>query len=122
MSPPRGEVSATLFDGDGQAMLEAPSSLPPERTIDAWAAALASRRPCGWVGDGAARYREVIMARAGSGLRPDHDHDDAAIDVDPARPLAGAIGIIAAAAPDRAVRPPAPGPLHLRRSDAALAR
>jgi len=118
----RGEVFATLFDGGGQAVLEAPSSLPPERTIDAWAAALASRRRVRWVGDGAARYREVIMARARSGSRHDHDHDDAAIDVDPARPLAGAIGIIAAAAPDRAVRPHALVPLYVRRSDAELAR
>jgi len=118
----RGEVFATLFDGGGQAVLEAPSSLPPERTIDAWAAALASRRRVRWVGDGAARYREVIMARAGSGSRDDRDRDDGAIDVDPGRPLAGAIGIIAAAAPDRAVRPHALVPLYVRRSDAELAR
>jgi len=108
----RGEVFAALYDGDGLAQIEPPSALAPDRTIDAWAARLAATSRVRWTGDGALRYRDVIEARTGArGL------------VDPSVPLlAGAIGLIAHAAPDRAVGPQALVPLYVRRSDAELAR
>jgi tRNA threonylcarbamoyladenosine biosynthesis protein TsaB len=108
----RGEVFASLFDGDGRTILAAPSSLTPDATIDAWTAALASRTRVRWMGDGAQRYRDVIAGRAG-----------ARATIDEAVPtLAGAIGAIASAEPERGVRPHALVPLYVRRSDAELAR
>ena len=63
----RGEVVAALFDGDGHTIVEPPTSLTPERTIEAWTAALQARnlrrpelRRCGaCAGDARAfrRYR-----------------------------------------------------------------
>jgi len=108
----RGEVFAALFDGDGHTIVEPPTSLTPERTIEAWTAALQARPRVRWMGDGAARYRDVILAGAGAGTIVDETD----------RPLAAAIGAIASAAPDRAVRPHALVPLYVRRSDAELAR
>ena len=108
----RGEVFAALFDGDGRTIVEPPTSLTPERTIDAWSAALQTRPRVRWIGDGAARFRDVILARAGAQAAVDETN----------RSLAGAIGAIASAAPDRAVRPHALVPLYVRRSDAELAR
>jgi len=108
----RGEVFATLFTRDGRTTIEAPSSLPPAATLDAWSPALAPLARVRWLGDGAVRYRDVIEARLGS---------RAAIDAAPPL-IAGAIGLIADAEPDRAVRPHALVPLYVRRSDAELAR
>jgi tRNA threonylcarbamoyladenosine biosynthesis protein TsaB len=108
----RGEVFATLFEGDGRTAIQPVSSLTPEATIDAWAAALASTPRVRWTGDGVQRYRDAIVRR------PDReDTFDAAV---PA--LAGAIGLIASAEPDRGVRPHALVPMYVRRSDAELAR
>jgi hypothetical protein len=58
------------------------------------------------------RYRDVVVERLG---------DRASIDSE-APQLAGAIGLIAAAEPERAVRPHAIVPIYVRRSDAELAR
>src|SRR5262245_8341480 len=108
----RGEVFAMLFDGAGRSAVETATSMSPDATIDAWAAALAPRARVRWIGDGAQRYREIITARLGG---------RAAID-EVVPPLAWAIGAIAHAEPDRAVRPHALVPLYVRRSDAELAR
>jgi hypothetical protein len=65
-----------------------------------------------FAGDGSIKYRDIVEARLGS---------RAVIDPD-VPPLAGAIGVIAAADPGRAVRPHAIAPLYVRRPDAILAR
>jgi tRNA threonylcarbamoyl adenosine modification protein YeaZ len=106
----RGEVFAALYDAAG-AMVREPSSLTPQATLDAWAGALDGPSIV-FAGDGAAKYRDVIEARCGG----------AAEIPSGVPPLAGAIGLIAARAPDRAVRPHAVVPLYVRRSDAELAR
>jgi tRNA threonylcarbamoyladenosine biosynthesis protein TsaB len=108
----RGEVFATLLDGDGRTTIRPASSLTPDETIDEWAAALAAKRRVRWTGDGVQRYRDAIVRRAGS---------DDSIDAEVPR-LAGAIGLIASAEPARALRPHALVPLYVRRSDAELAR
>ena len=64
-----------------------------------------------FVGDGAMRYRAEILARFG----------DAVGVIDPP-PLAGVVGQIAAARPDRAVLPHAVVPIYVRKPDAELAR
>jgi len=108
----RGEVFATLFTRDGRTTIEAPSALSPTATLDAWAPALAPLSRVRWLGDGAVRYRDIVDERMGSRAA-----------IDPTPPLlAGAIGLIASADPDRAVRPHALVPLYVRRSDAELAR
>lgn len=108
----RGEVFATLFAPDGRTVLAPATSLAPGATLDAWRAALAPHGRVRFIGDGAVRYRDVIRERLG-----------AQATIDAAVPqLAGAIGRIAAAEPDRAVRPHAVVPLYVRRPDAELAR
>src|SRR5262249_38696623 len=108
----RGEVFATLYAPDATTVLQPPTSLTPEATLDAWSTSLADARAIHCAGDGALRYRAAIEARLGSraGI-------PAAV---PA--LAGAIGLLAAREPGRAVRPHAVVPLYVRRSDAELAR
>ena len=107
----RGEVFATLFDGDGRTILQPATSLTPDATLDAWAASLATRGRVRWTGDGALRYQDTIAATRNGD------------EVENAIPrLAGAIGLIASAEPGRAVRPHALVPLYVRRSDAELAR
>jgi len=64
-----------------------------------------------FVGDGAIRHQDVLRSTLG----------DAAVIVSPP-PLAGVIGQIAAANPERAVLPHAIVPIYVRRSDAELAR
>jgi tRNA threonylcarbamoyladenosine biosynthesis protein TsaB len=108
----RGEVFATLFDGDGRTILEPATSLSPEATLHAWAAALATRARVRWMGDGTLRYQDTIAADTRS-----HADFEGAVPR-----LAGGIGVIANAEPDRAVRPHALVPLYVRRSDAELAR
>src|SRR5262245_32226175 len=104
----RGEVFATLYAADGTTVLEPPTSLAPEATLDAWAGALGGFDGLRFAGDGAIRYRDVIEARLGS---------RAGIPAG-VPPLAGAIGRLASAEPGRAVRPHAVAPLYVRRSDA----
>jgi tRNA threonylcarbamoyladenosine biosynthesis protein TsaB len=63
-------------------------------------------------GDGALRYRAEITGALGEEVTV----------IDPVRPLAGAIGLIATGQPDRAVVPHAITPVYVRRPDAELAR
>ena len=108
----RGEVFATLFARDGRTVLAPASSLTPDGTIDAWRDALGPQSRVRFIGDGAVRYRDAIAARLG---------DQALVDTTVPL-LAGAIGRIAVAEPDRAVRPHAVAPLYVRRTDVELAR
>ena len=107
----RGEVFATLYGGNGT-VLEPPTSLKPEATLEHWAAALAHASRVRFAGDGAVKYRSAIEATLGASAEI------------PAGvpPLAGAIARIAAREPGRAVRPHAVIPLYVRRPDAELAR
>jgi len=107
----RGEVFSALYDANGR-QLAAPASLSPDRTLDAWSQAVASFDGMRFIGDGAMLYRERITARIGA-------RAEIAIDVPP---LAGRIGLIAAASEQRAVLPHAVVPLYVRRPDAVLAR
>jgi tRNA threonylcarbamoyladenosine biosynthesis protein TsaB len=107
----RGEVFAALYGPDG-VELAAPTSLTPAATLDAWTPRLPTTGGVRFVGDGAVRYRDVITSRLGA---------HAAIDLD-IPPLAGRIGLIAAAHETRAGRPHAVVPLYVRRPDAELAR
>jgi len=107
----RGEVFACLYEAGGVAPIGEPTALPPGETLTAVAAIAAGRR-VHFVGDGAVRYAERIAAALG-----------AQADVAAVTPrLAGAIGLIAASTPDRAVAPHAVAPLYVRRPDAELAR
>ena len=108
----RGEVFATLLAPDGRSVLAPATALTPEATLDTWRDALAPFARVRFLGDGAVRYRDVIRARLGAQAKID----------EPAPMLAAAIGWIAAAEPDRAVRPHALVPLYVRRPDVELAR
>jgi tRNA threonylcarbamoyladenosine biosynthesis protein TsaB len=110
MDAQRGQVFARLFDAAGTPLVE-PSALPPVQTLVAWGREVTAPHDIRFIGDGAVRYAEVIRAE----LR-----DRAAI-VEPP-PLAGVIGTIAAAHPDRAVSPHAVVPIYIRRPDAEIAR
>jgi tRNA threonylcarbamoyladenosine biosynthesis protein TsaB len=108
----RGEVFASLYEPDGRTIVEPPSSLAPEATLDAWASSLDGDASIAFAGDGAIRYAEVIRARLGERAMM------------PARvpSLAAGAGLIAAADPSRAVAPHALFALYVRRSDVELAR
>jgi hypothetical protein len=108
----RGEVFATLVAPDGQTVLAPPTALAPGATLDAWRDALAPHARVRFLGDGAVRYQEAIRERLGA-----QAVIDAAVPL-----LAGAIGCLAAAAPDRAVRPHALVPMYVRRPDVELTR
>jgi len=107
----RHEVFATLFAADGREIAP-PTALKADATLDGWSPALASLERIRFAGDGAIRYRDAILERLGVRAIV-----DAAVP-----PIAGAIGLIACAEGDRAVRPHAVVPLYVRRSDAELAR
>lgn len=115
----RGEVFAQLFtvaDAGGKAPAQrlmgigSPVAATPESILEAWSAER-RLRDLAFHGDGAVRYADRIRAAAGPDAR-----------IGTAVPLAGAIGRIAAAAPQRAVRPHGIIPIYVRRSDAELAR
>ena len=109
MDAHRGQVFSEVYAPDGlEVLVPAESSLPAD-ILDTWD----SRLPVTpvFVGDGAVRYRTEILARFG----------DAARIIDPP-PLAGIVGLIAAARPDRAVLPHAVIPVYVRKPDAELAR
>jgi tRNA threonylcarbamoyladenosine biosynthesis protein TsaB len=108
----RGEVFASLFAPDGMAVLQPPSSLPPEKTLETWRQTLAAWPRVRFTGDGAIKYEAVIRNALGN---------TASVDAEPPV-LAGAIAEIAAAQPSRAVHPHAIVPLYVRRPDAELAR
>lgn len=107
----RGEVFAQVFERTdaGHVALTEAVAAAPVAALDRHAAVL---RGAVFHGDGAARYRESIVAALGA----------AASVVEPVRPLAGAIGLIAARHPGRAVAPHAIAPIYVRRPDAELAR
>lgn len=108
----RGEVFATLLAPDARTVLAPASALAPDATLDAWRHALAPFTRVRFLGNGAVRYREVIRERLG-----------ARAEVNAAAPmLAAAVASIAAAEPDRAVRPHALVPQYVRRPDVELAR
>lgn len=112
----RGEVFATLYGPDGRTVLAPPTSLAPGATLDAWRGTLASFARVQFLGDGAVRYRDVIQERLGPRAGIDaSDHIAAPL-------LAMAIASIAAAEPDRALRPHALVPLYVRRPDVELTR
>jgi tRNA threonylcarbamoyladenosine biosynthesis protein TsaB len=112
----RGEVFATLYAPDSRTVLAPAAALAPHATLDAWRGLLApltrDRGRVRFVGDGAVRYRDVILDRLGAQARIDES----------APMLAAACGLIAAEEPDRAVRPHALVPLYVRRPDVELAR
>jgi tRNA threonylcarbamoyladenosine biosynthesis protein TsaB len=109
MDAQRGEVFASLYEPDGERLIVEASALPPDRTLDSWTDATAAH--VRFIGDGAARYADVIRGTVG--------HD---VEIAPAPPLAGIIGRIACEAPDRARLPHAILPIYIRRPDAELAR
>ena len=106
----RGQVFAVLYDAAGGRMLTEPSSLPPAETLAA-SKALGITGPIRFVGDGAIRYRNTVETELGSALL-----------LPEPPPLAGFVGLIAAAYPERAVLPHAVVPIYVRRPDAELAR
>ncbi len=110
MDAQRGEVFAELYAPDGQRVLVPAQSLPPGALLDAWGQALGGAELV-FIGDGAVRYGDDVLARFGNTTRVLHPP-----------PLAGLIGQIAAACPDRAVRPHAVIPIYVRKPDAELAR
>jgi tRNA threonylcarbamoyladenosine biosynthesis protein TsaB len=103
----RGEVFAQVFEGSGP-ISEVVAAAP--LTV------VASHRGildgAEFHGDGAVRYREEILAAIGGPVRVAED----------VPLLAGAIGLIAARQPDRAVLPHAVVPIYVRRPDAEIAR
>ena len=106
----RGEVYCCLFGGSPLRELTPPSSASPDATLHAWRDLL-GETPVVFAGDGAVRYRQAIAAQAGG-----------AEILDPAPPLAGEAGRIAAAHPERAVAPNDIVPIYVRRPDVELAR
>ena len=101
---------ASLYDSTGASLLHGPSSLAPIPTLDAWGSMATALAPV-FIGDGATRYEAMIRERFGPGTR-----------ILPAPPLAGIIGRLAAATPDRAVLPHAVIPIYIRRPDVELTR
>ena len=109
MDAHRGQVFSEVYAPDGlEVLVPAESSLPAD-ILDAWDSRLAVTPV--FVGDGAVRYRAEILARFGD-----------AVGVIEPPPLAGIVGLIAAAQPDRAVLPHAVVPIYVRKPDAELAR
>ena len=106
----RGQVFATLFDPPGRTPLSPPSSVPPLDTLRAWEHLHSGA--IRFIGDGAVRYAELLDEQLGA----------RAVRLDPPGPLAGIIGTMAGANPDRAVLPHAIVPIYIRRPDAELAR
>ncbi len=110
MDAQRAEVFATLYDASRRP-IAGPTSASPEATLTAWSA-LVPLEAVTFIGDGAVRYADVIRARAGGRARL----------IEPAPPLAGAIGRIASRQRDQAVLPHAVVPIYVRKPDAELAR
>lgn len=109
MDAQRGEVFAELYAPGGAAIVVPATSAAPAVVLDALAD-VEGGTPV-FIGDGAVRYRDLIVARYGDGAI-----------VLPHPALAGTIGRLAAADPSRAVRPHALAPIYIRRPDAELAR
>lgn len=113
----RGEVFAAAWDvaADASTLTDASPRLEAAVLAPGALAArchdLAKGRPITFVGNGAGRYRDLLVAAS----------PGAGIDV-PGMPLAEAIARIAGRAPDRAVPPHAVRPVYVRRPDAEVAR
>jgi tRNA threonylcarbamoyladenosine biosynthesis protein TsaB len=110
MDAQRGEVFSALYDPTGTRALIEAAALQPSRTLDAWESTIAGRT-VRFIGDGAVRYRAVLTERAG-----------AMVEVIEPPALAGIIGRIAAASPERGIDPHAVVPIYIRRPDAELAK
>ena len=113
MDAHRGEVFAQIFEREfGRAIAR------PLTEAISGAPAVVLQRQAGsldaavFEGDGAVRYRDLILASRGNGARIASDVPH----------LAAAIGLIAAQAPERAVLPHAVVPIYVRKPDAELAR
>jgi tRNA threonylcarbamoyladenosine biosynthesis protein TsaB len=107
----RGEVFAALYAGSPLAEAGPPTAARPEQTLRSYEE-LDLPGPIVFAGDGAVRYRPVILEALG---------DRAEVQAS-AAPLAAEAGRIAAAHPERAVAPDAVVPIYVRRPDAELAR
>lgn len=110
MDAQRGQVFAALYAPDGRDILIEAVSAEPDVVLDAWGRH-EHVRAATFIGDGAGRYRDVIVRRLGQ---------DVSISAAPS--LAGLTGLIAAAEPARAILPHAIVPIYVRKSDAELAR
>lgn len=106
MDAQRAEIFAALYAPDGRDVLIAARSAEPGDVL-----AATDLHETVFIGDGAVRYRDIIISRVGEGAT-----------IVPPPPLAGLIGQIAAADPARAVLPHAVVPIYIRKSDAELAR
>src|SRR4051794_7862731 len=107
----RGEVFASLYESAETSPILAASALPPDETLTS-ITAIAGGRRVHFIGDGATRYADLVASTLGGQA-----------EVAGAAPrLAGAIGLIAAAAPHRAVAPHAVAPIYVRRPDVELTR
>lgn len=108
----RGEVYAQVFEsvagGRVRPLVDAIAGLPSQ----VLAAHTSVLEGAGFHGDGAGRYSDEIRAAMGG----------AAHIAGTARPLAGAIGLLAAANPDRGVLPHAVVPIYVRRPDVEITR
>ncbi|MBA2305381.1 MAG: tRNA (adenosine(37)-N6)-threonylcarbamoyltransferase complex dimerization subunit type 1 TsaB [Acidobacteria bacterium] len=106
----RGEVFAQMFDREQGSVAPAGAAISAvaERVLAAHAALIHGAE---FHGDGAIRYRQQIAA-----------HRPTAVIADDVPPLAGALGVIAARHPERAVLPHAIVPIYVRRPDAEIAR
>ncbi|MEO7272846.1 MAG: tRNA (adenosine(37)-N6)-threonylcarbamoyltransferase complex dimerization subunit type 1 TsaB [Vicinamibacterales bacterium] len=107
----RGEVFAAWYEAGAVTPMREPIAVPPLEAI-ATIAGLAAGRRIYFVGDGATRYAEPIVAALGQ-------QADVASSVPR---LASAIGLMAAADPQRGVAPHAVAPLYVRRPDVEIAR
>ena len=110
MDAQRGQVFAALYAPDGRDVLDPVRSMMPDVVLDAWSAT-PNVHEAVFIGDGAVRYRDLILGRTGGRAQ-----------ILAAPPLAGLIGQIAASDPSRAVLPHAVVPNYVRQSDAELAR
>ena len=88
-----------------------PTALPPEATLTRIATFAAGRR-VRFLGDGAVRHAGLIKSALGTWAEV----------AETVPRLAGAIGFIATAAPQRAVAPHAVAPIYIRRPDVELTR
>ncbi len=109
MDAQRGEVFAEIYAAGGLIVTAPARAVPPAVLLEEDIDDDGGRRV--FIGDGAVRYRDEIVARYGAGVR-----------IRRPPPLAGVIARIAAEAPARAVRPHALIPIYVRRPDAELAR
>lgn len=112
MDAQRGEVFAQVFDRSEDGSLQPVTTAVSATPATALARDAMALQGAVFEGDGAVRYREAILAALGPGAT-----------VAAAVPqLAGAIGLIAVRAPERAVLPHAVVPIYVRKPDAEIAR